>query len=121
MKAKGSLAALLAAAGLAAAVPASAQFVQFARCRAALPCSQPFGLQYNPDPLVAGAWAQGTPTSAVSAHIELKSKPEVELDKPESLPLSGDVVDGAVRAFLRKYPAPKRAKETERPPEPPKP
>jgi hypothetical protein len=41
---------LAAAVLLLSAVPASAQFIQLTRCRAALPCSQPFGLQYRPDP-----------------------------------------------------------------------
>jgi hypothetical protein len=107
VKTRLSLAAFLIAGGLCAA-SASAQFVQLTRCHGAYPCNQPFGLEYNPDPLIAGPWSQGAPTSAVSAHVELNSKPKVVLDKPEPLPLS-DPIGPSVRAFLKKYP-PKKSK-----------
>ena len=111
------LLAVLLVAGFLFAAPASAQFVQFTRCHGAYPCNQPFSLEYKPDPLIAGPWSHGSaPTSAVSAHMELKSKPKVELDKPEPLPLS-DPIGPSVKAFLKKYPAPKKTK-TEEPPEP---
>ncbi|HTO89023.1 MAG TPA: hypothetical protein VMR54_15995 [Thermoanaerobaculia bacterium] len=124
MKTRRGLAAFLIAGGLCAA-PASAQFVQLTRCHGAYPCNQPFGLEYNPDPLIAGPWSQGAPTSAVSAHVELNSKPKVVLDKPEPAPLS-DPIGPSVRAFLKKYPAPKKAKSEEpaaaaKPAEPAKP
>ncbi len=47
---------LLAAAALAVAPAAGAQFVQLTRCQAAYPCSVPFGLRYKPDPLLAAAY-----------------------------------------------------------------
>jgi hypothetical protein len=108
---RGGPAALLILAGLAAAEPVSAQFTQFTQCHGAYPCNRPFGLQYNPDPLIAGPWAQGAPTAAVSAHVELKKNPEVVVDKPPALPLSADPVDASVRAFLRRYPKPAPPKE----------
>ena len=90
---------------LAAAVPARAQFVSLTRCHGAFPCDRPFGLQYRPDPLIVGPYASA-PSSAVSAHVDLKTKPEVELDTP--LTMSGDAVDASVKAFLRRHPAPKQ-------------
>jgi hypothetical protein len=94
---------LISAAALALASPASAQFVLFSRCQTAYPCNQPFGLQYRPDPLIAGPWSNGSPASAVSAHIELKAPPSIELDKPKT-PAMDDPVNNSVRYFLRKYP-----------------
>jgi hypothetical protein len=105
------LAALLFAAGLVAAAPASAQFVSFTRCHAAFPCNEAFGLQYRPDPLIAGPWASSVPSSAVSAHIELKSEPKVQVDtRPDGS--SDDVLDASVRSFLKRHPAPKRVPDT---------
>jgi hypothetical protein len=103
-------AAFLFAAGLAAAAPASAQFVAFSRCHGAYPCNQPFGLQYNPDPLIAGPYASG-PTSAVAGHIELKKIPEVKLDTRPQEPPVDDAVTASVRAFLKRHPALKRPEE----------
>lgn len=94
---------LLALTVLLAAAPARAQFVLFSRCQTAYPCNQPFGLQYRPDPLIAGPWAPGAPASAISAHIELKVPPSIELDKPKT-PAMEDPVNNSVRYFLRKYP-----------------
>ncbi len=104
---------LLAAAALAAAAPICAQFIQLSRCRAALPCSQPFGLRYRPDPLIAGPWASA-PTSAVAGHIELKKNPKVELDKPGPPPLD-DAVENSVRYFLRKHPGPRKPEDPAEP------
>jgi len=122
MRGRGRLGALLLGGMLAAAVPARAQFVSLTRCHGAFPCDRPFGLQYRPDPLIAGPYASG-PSSAVSAHVDLKTKPEVELDTP--LKMSGDAVDASVKAFLRRHPAPRHepakkpaAKEPSDPPRP---
>jgi hypothetical protein len=104
MRSRGRLGALLLGGMLAAAAPARAQFVSLTRCHGAFPCDRPFGLQYRPDPLIAGPYSS-EPSSAVSAHIELKKKPEVELDKPLKM---SDAVDASVKAFLRRHPAPKR-------------
>lgn len=103
MRARLPLAGLLSASALFLASPASAQFVLFSRCQTAYPCNQPFGLQYRPDPLIAGPWTNGSPASAISAHIELMVPPSIELDKPKAPPLD-DPVNNSVRYFLRKYP-----------------
>ena len=95
---------LLLAAGLFSASPARAQFVPFTRCHGAYPCNVPFVIQYKPDPLIAGPYPSAPSSGAVSAHVQLKSSPEVVLDKPEPLPLSEDPVDASVRAFLKRYP-----------------
>ena len=103
MRRRLALAAVFGAATLlAAAAPASAQFAAFSRCHAAWPCSEPFHLEYRPDPLLAGPWAADT-SSAVSGHIELKASPRVELDKPKEPPVD-DPVEASVRYFLRKHP-----------------
>jgi hypothetical protein len=106
---RGLLAAALAAGALALATPARAQYVSLTRCHGAFPCSQPFGLQYRPDPLIAGPWSQGAPASAVSAHVELKENPKIELDKPKEPP-ADDPVATSVRYFLRRHPGPKKDK-----------
>ena len=89
----------------------------FSRCQTAYPCNQPFGLQYRPDPLIAGPWTSGSPASAVSAHIELKKPLSIGLDKPKP-PSTDDPVDNSVRYFLRKYP-PVLTKPLENPNVPP--
>jgi hypothetical protein len=79
------------------------------RCRAAFPCSEPIGLQYHPDPLIAGPWAQGAPSSAVSAHVVLKQNPKIELDQREPAePPPDDPVVSSVRFFLKKHPGLKK-------------
>jgi hypothetical protein len=107
---------LFVAGALALAPPASAQFVMFSRCHGAYPCSEPFHMQYRPDPLLAGPWAD-VPNTAVSAHVELKGKPTIELDKPKEL-AADDPVAASVRYFLRKHPAPKKPKTSAPPPAP---
>jgi hypothetical protein len=122
---------LLFAVGLSAASAARAQFVPFTRCHGAYPCNRPFLIQYQPDPLIAGPYPSAPSSSAVSAHVDLKSSPKVTLDKPAPLSLSEDPVDASVRAFLKRHPgfkpsAPKTAQEKPKAkappaPEPPKP
>ena len=114
MKRRLLLAGLFAAGALALAAPASAQFVMFSRCHGAYPCNEPFHMQYRPDPLLAGPWAD-VPNTAVSAHMELKSHPTIELDKPKEL-AADDPVGASVRYFLRKHPAPKKPKTSPPPP-----
>ena len=106
---------LVGAAALVAPAPASAQFAAFSRCRAAWPCSEPFHLEYRPDPLLAGPWAADA-SSAVSGHIELKANPKVALDRPKEPPVD-DPVEASVRYFLRKHPVVKpKAPAPEAPP-----
>jgi hypothetical protein len=95
VKSAARLAVLLFAAGFLAAGTASAQFVPLARCHAAFPCSIPFGLQYGPDPLIAGPYAHLTNT-AVSARMEIATPPRFELDRP----LDQKALDEALRKTL---------------------
>jgi hypothetical protein len=92
--------------GLLAARPAKAQFVDLARCHAAYPCAIPFGLQYHPDPLVAGPYGQPGNTG-LSAHVELKLPLKVELDRP----VDQKALDEALRKSLEIH-----GKEKETPP-----
>jgi hypothetical protein len=100
------LAAIAAFAVLVSAATVSAQFMQMARCHQAYPCALPFGLQYRPDPLLAGPYTNA-PSSAVSGHIELKAKPKVVLD--ERPPLSDDFAESAARAFVKRHPVTRKA------------
>ena len=86
---------LLSIAGLVAAGSASAQMVPLSRCRSAYPCSFPFGLQYAPDPLIAGPYAQ-VPNTAVSGRIELKAPIRFELNRP----VDQNAIDEAVRKSI---------------------
>jgi hypothetical protein len=108
---------LLAAAALSVAPAAHAQFVQLTRCQSAYPCSAPFGLRWNPEPLVAGAYGN-IPGSAGA--FALKIDPSKPL-QPPVLDLSKavenqDFARNAARVFVLRYPAPK-AKPTP-PPDP---
>ena len=85
----------LAFVGFLAASSADAQFVHLSRCHAAYPCLIPFGLQYNPDALIAGPYAQ-VPTTAFSGRIELKTPIKIEIDKP----IDQKAIDEAVRRTL---------------------
>ena len=86
---------VLSVAGLLAAGFASAQMVPLSRCRAAYPCAFPFGMQWGPDPLVAGPYAQ-VPNTAISAHIDLKAPFRIELNRP----LDQNALDEVVRKSL---------------------
>lgn len=95
MKRARRLAAVFFAAGFLAAGSASAQFVQLSRCHAAFPCSIPFGLQYRPDPLIAGFYAD-VPNTAVSGRIEIATPLKVEVDRP----IDQKAIDEAIRKTL---------------------
>jgi hypothetical protein len=102
--------------GLLVAGPATAQFVTLARCRAALPCSIPFGLRYRPpDPFIVGQFGNLGQT-AVSAgfHVETPLKPELDRRPVESQGGRMDIqaVDAAVKESLRLHP-PKTATRRE--------
>jgi hypothetical protein len=81
--------------GMLAAPAVKGQFVHLSRCHAAYPCLIPFGLQYSPDPLIAGPYAQPF-TTAVSGRIELKTPLKVEIDKP----IDQKAIDEAVRKTI---------------------
>lgn len=97
---------LLAAAVLAAAPAARAQFVQLTRCQAAYPCSVPFGLRYKPDPLLAAAYGN-VPNTVFSGRIDpgrLLQTPVVDLSKAVE---NQDFARDAARVFVLRHPAPK--------------
>ena len=99
-----ALASLVAAALLAAASPAPAQFVQLSRCQAAWPCSAPFGIQYKPDPLIAGQYGN-VPTTAFSTRIDptrLFQLPSIDLSKELD---HQDFARDAARIFVLRHPA----------------
>lgn len=112
--------ALALAGGFLAAAPASPQFVPLSRCRAAYPCGFPFGLQYRPEPLIAGQYGN-VGNTAISVRVAVQSTFAPEIDKRYSI--DEEAVDAAVRMFLRKHPlrlpAPAPALEPERRPPPP--
>lgn len=103
---RAALRVLLAAAGLAAASGAKAQFVQLTRCQAAYPCNVPFGLQYKPEPLIAGQYGN-VPSSAFSVRVNpVKpfSPPKVDLVTELD---HQDWAREAARIFVLKNPRPK--------------
>ena len=64
------------------ATPARAQWVRLQRCNGAIPCMIPFGVRYNPDPLIAGQYGYMSPNGA-SGRITFEPEgPVVHLDKP---------------------------------------
>jgi len=95
MKGHGILIGVFTVAGVFAASSASSQFVSLSRCHAAYPCAIPFGLQYRPDPLIAGQYGQSGQT-AISGRIELKFPLKVEMDKP----LDQKALDAELRKSL---------------------
>jgi hypothetical protein len=97
---------VLIAAALAAASPAEAQFVRLSRCQAALPCALPFGIQYKPDPLIAGPWTNVAQT-AFSGRIDLLrplQPPVIDLSKEID---RQEFARDAARIFLLRHPAPR--------------
>jgi hypothetical protein len=101
--------ALLVVSCLLAADVALAQFVPKTHCGAAFPCSIPYGVQYNPDPLVLGPYAAPA-NSAISFRTTLDARPTITID---IRPRDNTPIDAAVRTFLQQYPA------TPKPPAPP--
>jgi hypothetical protein len=89
--------------GLLAAAALPAQFVSLSRCQAAYPCAIPFGVQYRPDPLIAGQYGR-VPDSAISIRLPLKTPLMPDLDKRPQPDLGA--VDAAVRKSLEMHPPP---------------
>ncbi|MDQ5858423.1 MAG: hypothetical protein M3542_09140 [Acidobacteriota bacterium] len=85
---------------------ARAQWVRLQRCNGALPCAIPFGVRYNPDPLIAGQYGFLSPNS-MSGRITFEPEgPAVHLDKsPVALKLP-DFASEAARRFLLAHPGP---------------
>jgi hypothetical protein len=93
-------------AALAPASAARAQFVQLTRCQSAYPCSTAFGLQYKPDPLIAGPFASVSHT-AVSGRIDLQRPvqlPAIDLSKELE---HQDFAREAARIFVLRHATPK--------------
>ena len=101
--------ALLVVSCLLAADAALAQFVPIKSCGSAFPCSIPYGIRYNPDPLVVGPYAVPT-NSGLSFRTTLDARPTITID---IRPRDNTPIDAAVRTFLQQYPA------TPKPPAPP--
>jgi hypothetical protein len=85
----------------AAAMPA--QFASLSRCQAAYPCAFPFGLQYRPDPLIAGQYGR-VPDTGISLRLPLKAPLIPQLDRRPEPDLGA--VDAAVRKSLEMHPPP---------------
>lgn len=101
----------LIAVGLLTAAALSAQFVSLSRCQAAYPCAFPFGLQYRPDPLIAGQYGR-LPDTAISVRLPLRTPLIPQLDRRPQPDLGA--VDAAVRKWLEMHPPP-RARNTKPP------
>lgn len=85
---------------------ASGQWVRLQRCNGALPCAIPFGVRYDPDPLVAGQYGFVSP-NAFSARLDFElGRPVVHLDKPGPALESLDFAAEAARRFLLAHPPP---------------
>ena len=99
---------LLAAAALAIASAARAQFVQLSRCQAAYPCSAPIGLLFKPEPLIAGAYGN-VPGSAGAFALKIDpSKPfQVPVLDMSKAVENQDFARDAARIFVLRYPPPK--------------
>jgi hypothetical protein len=93
----------LIAIGVLIAAAMSAQFVSLSRCQAAYPCAFPFGLQYRPDPLIAGQYGR-MPDTAISVRLPLRTPLFPQLDKRPQPDLGA--VDAAVRKSLEMHPPP---------------
>jgi hypothetical protein len=94
--------ALLGAALSGAAVAASAQFVELARCQSAMPCAIPFGLRYNPDPLSVSGFT-AIPHTAFSMQIDPAKPLAPKVDLSRELDKQ-DWAREAARIFVLKYP-----------------
>jgi hypothetical protein len=97
---------VLAAGLLGAALAARGQFVTLSRCQAAATGCAPFGIRYNPDPLIAGQFGR-VPTTGMSGHLEPgwpPQKPVIDLSKVVE---SQDFARDAATVFVLRHPAPK--------------
>jgi hypothetical protein len=89
---------------------ARAQWVRLQRCNGALPCAIPFGVRYNPDPLIAGQYGFVSPNSfSGRLNFELGG-PVVHLDKPGPMLEPRDFASEAARRFLLAHPPPAESK-----------
>lgn len=85
---------------------ASAQWVRLQRCNGALPCAIPFGVRYDPDPLIAGQYGVVS-ANAFSGRLDFGlAGPVVHLDKPGPALEPRDFAAEAARRFLLAHPPP---------------
>jgi hypothetical protein len=98
--------ALLALGALLAAASSPAQFVSLSRCRTALPCSLPWGIRYNPDPILGAQYGNlGTDGSALSIRLDPKLTQPPKFDLAPVLD-SQDFARVAAEVFVLRHPAP---------------
>lgn len=93
-------------AGVVGSSSAGAQWVRLQRCNGALPCAIPFGVRYNPDPLIASQYGFVSP-NAFSGRLSFElGGPVVELDEPGPPLEPRDFASEAARRFLLAHPPP---------------
>ncbi|HZI66809.1 MAG TPA: hypothetical protein VFF17_09625 [Thermoanaerobaculia bacterium] len=91
---------------LGSASVARAQWVRLQRCNGALPCSIPFAVRYNPDPLIAAQYGFMSP-NGISGRISFElGTPVVNLDQPRVALELPDFASEAARRFLLAKPPP---------------
>ena len=107
--------------GVVGSSSAGAQWVRLQRCNGALPCAIPFGVRYDPDPLVAGQYGFVSP-NAFSARLDFDlGRPLVHLDTPGPALEPRDFAAEAARRFLLAHPPPaETAPKPEAGPAPPR-
>ena len=107
---------------LGAGSAAHAQWIRLQRCNGALPCAIPFGVRYNPDPLIASQYGFVSP-NGVSARFAFEAGgPVLHFDQPHVELQGPDFAAEAARRFLLAHPAPAEKQATPRKVEPaPKP
>ena len=103
-------------AGVIASAPdARAQWIRLQRCNGALPCAIPFGVRYNPDPLIAGQYGYVSP-NGMSGRISFEPQgPVLHIDKPRVALELPDFASEAARRFLLAKPPLPPAKKTPTP------
>lgn len=109
---------------IASASDARAQWIRLQRCNGALPCAIPFGVRYNPDPLIAGQYGFVSP-NGMSGRLSFEPQgPVLHLDRPRVGLKLPDFASEAARRLLLAPPAPAEKRITPPPPKaepPPKP
>ena len=97
--------------GFGSPAAASGQWVRLQRCSGALPCAIPFGVRYNPDPLIAAQYGYVSP-NAMSGKITFEpGGPALHLDKPLAKLKLPDFASEASRRIQLTRPASSEKKE----------
>lgn len=101
---------------------ARSQWIRLQRCNGALPCAIPFGVRYDPDPLIAGQYGFVSPNGMSARFAFELGGPVLQLDKPRVSLEFPDFASEAARRFLLAHPPPADKKAAPPPIEPaPKP